>query len=284
MTTSPTPSAAGPPASAPPWPDTTRKRIRPVSRPTQTDAPRRAVVLPAAALSTPGASASIVNPAGITAGPDGALWFTNNGNGAGTTIGRITPPAPQTITFTSTPPASRRSPVPTRVSHGDVRTPGHLHHRRPQHSGVLDLGVDRDVQPRRQLGHRRQSGRRRRLAASAAGSAGDHGAEGDPGSGVGRGSQALPHPRAACTTVTITGYNLSGTSQSGIQREASQYGLLGSEATWSGPVRRLLRLGAAALPADRGGTPVASEATRTAPRTGDLRVLPPRQYRANSCR
>jgi hypothetical protein len=101
---------------------------------------------------------------------------------------------------------------------------------------------------------------------------------------VGRGSQALPHPRAACTTVTITGYNLSGTSQSGIQREASQYGLLGSEATWSGPVRRLLRLGAAALPADRGGTPVASEATRTAPRTGDLRVLPPRQYRANSCR
>jgi virginiamycin B lyase len=89
---------------------------------------------------------SIVNPAGITAGPDGALWFTNNGNGtgdsigrittsgkvtiytgtgidgpegitagpdqavwftnySGNSIGRITPPTPQTITFTSTPPS-----------------------------------------------------------------------------------------------------------------------------------------------------------------------------------
>ena len=97
-------------------------------------------------LSFPGSGSSIVNPTGITAGPDGALWFTNNGDGTGTTIGRITtsatlysysgtgidgpewitpgpdgalwftnntgnsigritPPAPQTITFTSTPPS-----------------------------------------------------------------------------------------------------------------------------------------------------------------------------------
>jgi hypothetical protein len=77
------------------------------------------VVLPAAALSTPGASASIVNPAGITAGPDGALWFTNNG--AGTTIGRITPPAPQTITFTSTrrlPAARQYLPVSATATSG----------------------------------------------------------------------------------------------------------------------------------------------------------------------
>ena len=49
----------------------------------------------------------ISGPEGITASPDGALWFTNVGaNGTGNTIGRITPPAPQTITFTSSPPAS----------------------------------------------------------------------------------------------------------------------------------------------------------------------------------
>jgi sugar lactone lactonase YvrE len=53
-------------------------------------------------LSYPGTGSSIVNPTGITAGPDGALWFTNNSNN---TIGRITTPAPQTITFTSTPPS-----------------------------------------------------------------------------------------------------------------------------------------------------------------------------------
>ena len=41
-------------------------------------------------------------PRKITSGPDGALWFTNNSNN---TIGRITTPAPQTITFTSTPPS-----------------------------------------------------------------------------------------------------------------------------------------------------------------------------------
>jgi len=48
----------------------------------------------------------ISGPEGITAGPDGALWFTNYGaNGSGNSIGRITPPTPQTITFTSTPPS-----------------------------------------------------------------------------------------------------------------------------------------------------------------------------------
>jgi virginiamycin B lyase len=44
----------------------------------------------------------IDGPEWITPGPDGALWFTNNSND---TIGRITTPAPQTITFTSTPPS-----------------------------------------------------------------------------------------------------------------------------------------------------------------------------------
>jgi streptogramin lyase len=49
----------------------------------------------------------ISGPEGITAGPDGALWFTNYGaNGTGNSIGRITPPASQTIIFTSTPPSS----------------------------------------------------------------------------------------------------------------------------------------------------------------------------------
>jgi hypothetical protein len=33
---------------------------------------------------------SIDNPGGIAAGPDGALWFTNNGNTFGDSIGRIT--------------------------------------------------------------------------------------------------------------------------------------------------------------------------------------------------
>jgi hypothetical protein len=90
-------------------------------------------------------SSLISGPEGITAGPDGALWFTNAGNntigrittsgvvtsytGTGiddptsitagpngegalwftnnsnNTTGRITTPAPQTITFTSTPPS-----------------------------------------------------------------------------------------------------------------------------------------------------------------------------------
>ena len=34
-------------------------------------------------------SPGIASPRGITAGPDGAMWFTNEGNN---TIGRITPP------------------------------------------------------------------------------------------------------------------------------------------------------------------------------------------------
>ncbi len=48
-----------------------------------------------AQVSYPTGSTSVVNPTGITAGPDGAneLWFTNNGNnndtGTGTTIGQI---------------------------------------------------------------------------------------------------------------------------------------------------------------------------------------------------
>jgi streptogramin lyase len=33
---------------------------------------------------------SVVNPTGIAVGPDGALWFTNTGNGSGNSIGRIT--------------------------------------------------------------------------------------------------------------------------------------------------------------------------------------------------
>jgi streptogramin lyase len=103
-----------------------------------------------AQISYPSSDPSILNPHGITAGPDGALWFANNGNGNGTTIGRITTspttvnsysgpgvdgpesitpapdgaqalwftnysgnsigeittPTPQTITFTSTPPSA----------------------------------------------------------------------------------------------------------------------------------------------------------------------------------
>ena len=48
----------------------------------------------------------ISGPEGITDGPDGAVWFTNYGaNGSGNSIGRITPPAPQTITFTTSPPS-----------------------------------------------------------------------------------------------------------------------------------------------------------------------------------
>jgi hypothetical protein len=47
-------------------------------------------------------NSGIDDPTGITAGPDGALWFTNAGNN---TIGRITTPAAQTITFTSAPPS-----------------------------------------------------------------------------------------------------------------------------------------------------------------------------------
>ena len=50
---------------------------------------------------------SISSPDGITAGPDGGLWFTNEGNNS---IGRIQSAlgaaTPQTITFTSTPPVS----------------------------------------------------------------------------------------------------------------------------------------------------------------------------------
>ncbi|HEV3294711.1 MAG TPA: hypothetical protein VG123_37500, partial [Streptosporangiaceae bacterium] len=66
------------------------------------------MVLPAAALSTPGASASIVNPAGITAGPDGALWFTNQGNN---TIGRIDPTT-GTITNYTSPSISFQQGIP----------------------------------------------------------------------------------------------------------------------------------------------------------------------------
>jgi len=55
-------------------------------------------------LQLPGAAADPIDgPEWITPGPDGALWFTNY---SGNSIGRITPPAPQTITFTSTPPTS----------------------------------------------------------------------------------------------------------------------------------------------------------------------------------
>ena len=43
-----------------------------------------------APISYPSSDASILNPHGITAGPDGALWFANNDDGTGTTIGRIT--------------------------------------------------------------------------------------------------------------------------------------------------------------------------------------------------
>ena len=57
----------------------------------------------------------ISGPQGITAGPDGALWFTNYGaNGSGNSIGQITTPAPQTITFTSSPRLLHRSAAPTR--------------------------------------------------------------------------------------------------------------------------------------------------------------------------
>jgi hypothetical protein len=78
---------------------------------------------------------SMSDPAGITAGPDGAMWFTNFGDHS---IGRITAPD---ITSSSTATATTGSPFSFTITTAGTPVPsitkqGHL----PKHVALSDQG------------------------------------------------------------------------------------------------------------------------------------------------